>query len=120
VQWGWKIVLVIAIVTTGCTDWVQVRSAREIEAGQRVKIERNGQTVVFDDIASCDKAGFIVAKQWIDCRLGPPLTFDTRQDKVFVYDKHTGLIVGLVVLGVATTLFATFLAVGSAFLSHVP
>ncbi len=95
-----------ALVMCGCAGWAPVRNAREIEQGQRVKVERAERVVFVGEVAPCDSVGFVLAKQWIDCRVRS-LTFDVRRDKVFVYEDHTAT---LVVAGILLGSLSAFLA----------
>jgi hypothetical protein len=87
-----------------------------VAAGQRVKVTSAGQELVIDEVVTCDKAGFIVAKQAVDCREGPPLTFDTRRDKVSVFDNSAKTNVGLVVVGIVAAVLLPVAIVGSVYL----
>lgn len=103
------------VLLVGCSDWKPIHSAHDVE-GQRVKIEAKGkEDVVIDEVVTCDDAGFIIASQVSDCR--DDHTFDTRRDKVQVFDKDTKSSVGLIVVGVLTSIFVPAAIVGSAILS---
>lgn len=112
------VIAVLAVVTAGCSDWTPIRNARDVE-GMRAKIETGGKPsreTVIDELVVCDDPGYIVAKRAVDCREGPPLTYDTRRDKVSVY-THDGMSnVQVVVLSLVATILIPAAIAGSIYL----
>ena len=82
-----------------CSGWEPVRSARDIDPEQQVKIEHEGRVYMFDSLIACDATGEIIATATWHCR-DAEMRFSTRRDKVFVWENRNGLVAIGVTLGV--------------------
>jgi len=106
-----------ATLTAGCSDWKPIRNANDY-AGYGANVERAGkETVHLDELVTCDASGFVIAAEQGDCEADPPRTFDTRRDRVLVHEKDTRETVGVIIVGVLTSMAVAAATVAGTVLS---
>jgi hypothetical protein len=100
------------LVLVGCSDWRQVKNARDIE-GQLVRVESHGKESTIDEVVLCDTSGFVIAGDSRDCADPSAPKFDTRHDKVLEHFRDSKAAVGLVVTGILTGVLVPAAIVGT-------
>jgi len=114
----WLAPLAVGVaLTAGCSDWKQIKNAHDY-VGYGVNVERAGsEPVHIDEVVTCDSAGFVIAAEQGDCEADPPRTFDTRRDHVLIHEKDTRETVGVVIVGVLTSMVVAAATVAGTVLS---
>lgn len=114
-RYAW-VVLLGASALGGCTEWVPLRNAHDRD-GERVRVVSGKKQIMIAELVTCDDDGFVIAKQTSDCGGDAPITFDTRKDKISIFEKDTTSSVGIVVATVLASIFVPAGIVGSVLLS---